>query len=324
MVLVRYRLLETLTGSGPQRYGASPFGGGRLSINLERSVWNDSAGRPEIDGKVVAGNVIGFVQAKEQCSFRDALFWLHREFGDAPQDAAAETRGQVAQALRSAEAEDTSPNVPFGKELGGLRTDVPFLTDMGLAESTLKEFGVGYCSRGLMKGRIVFPIHDSGGAITAYVGRALKESDPIQWKYPAGFKTKLELLGADRLVRDAKTRKAVGDYGVILVPDFFDLLWLWQNGFTNVVSLMNEHVLYPVQREMLLDPKFNPTRRISLFFHNTEEGRKATTAIAERLLDRAFVRLVDYGRAMPVENADVQKSAIAFDKARLTDLLRIG
>lgn len=80
-VLEEYGLLENLTERGPTLNGPSPFSeGGILSINMEKNVWNDSWGRPEIEGRPVPGNVIGLVQAIEKVSFRRALEILSQRF----------------------------------------------------------------------------------------------------------------------------------------------------------------------------------------------------------------------------------------------------
>ena len=38
----------------------------------------------------------------------------------------------------------------------------------GLCPFAIKEFGLGYCSRGLMKNRVVIPVHDEHGQLVAY------------------------------------------------------------------------------------------------------------------------------------------------------------
>ena len=51
-------------------------------------------------------------------------------------------------------------------------------------------FGLGYCARGMMKGRIAIPIHDETDALVGYAGRW--PGDPAEgeerYKLPPGFK----------------------------------------------------------------------------------------------------------------------------------------
>jgi len=60
------------------------------------------------------------------------------------------------------------------------------LKDCGFSEQTIRDFGGGYCSRGLNRGRLVLPVHDGEGSILAFMGLALKGEQP-DILYPKGF-----------------------------------------------------------------------------------------------------------------------------------------
>ena len=47
----------------------------------------------------------------------------------------------------------------------------PYLAERGLSAELVAEFGLGYCKRGTMAGRICVPIHDAAGELVAYAGR---------------------------------------------------------------------------------------------------------------------------------------------------------
>lgn len=49
--------------------------------------------------------------------------------------------------------------------LKSLDYDHGYLWNRGLTVASVKTFGVGYCSRGLMKGRIAVPIHNERGEL---------------------------------------------------------------------------------------------------------------------------------------------------------------
>jgi len=51
-------------------------------------------------------------------------------------------------------------NPPLEVELTSLDPDHAFFQEKGLEPETVKHFRLGYYSRGLMKGRIAFPIRD--------------------------------------------------------------------------------------------------------------------------------------------------------------------
>ena len=48
----------------------------------------------------------------------------------------------------------------------------------GLTEETCQAFGAGYAPKGIMRGRLAIPIHDWGGALVAYCGRAVEDESP--------------------------------------------------------------------------------------------------------------------------------------------------
>jgi DNA primase len=208
-------------------------------------------------------------------------------------------------------------NEPFGKTLAGLRYDVPFLAQRELPPDRARYWGVGYCSRGLFKGRIVVPIKNRTGEIVAYIGRSLKEDDPEgKWRFPKGFHKSLEIFGIDRLARDGETREAVAKYGLIVVEGCFDVISLAEKGFKNAVSTLGSEVS-PQQRALLVDPELNPSRRVTIFFDNDEAGKAGRRKLAGDLIYEAFVRYVDLGRIEAGDRADPDQ----FTKEELAKLL---
>jgi len=329
-VLEHYDLFGRLRGNGAQRNSHSPFrkdNNPSFSVNLERGVWNDGAGRPVIDGQEVPGNVIGLVMAIENCSFREALLKLHKGFiapnsvtgsSDSTSQRIKQERGKVQETLRKEHAEKTA-NIPFGRELKG-RTNIPPLLKRGLTEETIKEFGVVYCTSGMMKGRIAFPIRNSEGHVMAYAGRAIKKDDEEKrgkYRFPPKFNKSLELFNIERIANDAETKKAVKNYGIIVVEGFVDAMNLHQEGFKNVVAVMGTD-FHDAQKSKLLDPKLNPTRRITLFLDNDEAGTKGRSKMARALMHDAFIRLVDYSQA-PKGKTEPEH----FDRDELIDLLSL-
>jgi DNA primase len=332
-VLERYGVLSGLKGGGSQRSGRSPFREDTkpsFSVNLEKGIWNDLGGRPcGPDGRPVPGNLIGLVMAFEKCSFREALVFLQTKFveGQKPEEAAAsEARGKVQEALRQEDAE-ADENEPFGQELKGLRTaKIPYFEQKGITEETVVKFGAGYCSRGLMKSRVVFPIRDRSGQVLAYAGRAVREDQEKaggKYRFPNGFRKHLELFNIDRIAGDAETKKAVRDFGIILVEGFSDVLKLCQHGFLNCVALMGTN-FFEAQKEMLTDPALNPTRRVTLFLDNDEAGRAGQEAAAKALTHEAFARCVDYGRVNRGDAAQKPSEPEHFTKDELRLLLSLA
>ena len=53
--------------------------------------------------------------------------------------------------------------------------DHPALAERGLTPETLTDFGVGFCAKGMMIGRLAIPIHNPQGEVVAYAGRQVGE-----------------------------------------------------------------------------------------------------------------------------------------------------
>lgn len=289
-VLEHYGLLDALVQRDSTLSGPSPFSeGGVLSVNLEKNVWNDSWGRPQIDGRVVPGNVIGLVQAIEKVPFRRALEILHERFADPQGRAADQTRARTGEALRSEAVQAKAEgNTPFGKELKGLKADVPFLREAGIPPELAKSWGVGWCTRGLLRGRIAFPIRSSAGELMAYAGLSPKADAPEgRWKFPSGFQRSLELFGIDRVHQQEAVREQARDRGLVLVEDPLQVLRLTRQDVLGVVSPMGAE-LSETQIELLLSTAINPGQRLTLLA--TEPFRRTW---ARALIRRAWVRYAE-------------------------------
>src|SRR5205085_837549 len=63
-----------------------------------------------------------------------------------------------------------------------------YLEERGLSPDMIAEFGLGYCRRGSMAGRICIPIHNDQGELVAYAGRWPEDDPPDEierYKLPA-------------------------------------------------------------------------------------------------------------------------------------------
>jgi len=330
-VLAHYGLLDKLQRRGNSLRGLSPFRKETrpsFFVSLDGNKWNDYP-RPTVEGKEVPGNIVGLVMAIETCGFREALVKLHELAGfpatsppasspPRPPAAAAAVAASTSAEVAAVLSESPTANEAFGKELKGLRYDVPFLEQRGLSAERAKYWGVGYCSRGLMKGRIIVPIKNRAGEIVAYVGRSLKEDDPEgKFRFPKGFRKSLELFGAERIARDAETRDAVVKYGLIVVEGCMDAINLVEKGFKNTVSTLGSDVS-PQQRSLLVDPELNPSRRVTVFFDDDDAGRAGRKKLAGDLIYDAFVRYVDIRRVDAQGRTDPDE----FSREELIELLR--
>jgi len=110
----------------------------------------------------------------------------------------------------------------------------PYLEQRGIERCTAAHFGIGYYGgHGLLRGRIVFPIHNAGGELVAYAGRTVNDVEP-RYLFPRGLCKSQVLFNYHRAV--AATAQHAGR--VIVVEGFFDCLKVHQAGYANVVALM--------------------------------------------------------------------------------------
>lgn len=67
-------------------------------------------------------------------------------------------------------------NARLDFELKSMDYNHPYLKHRGFSECIIKAFGLGYCNRGLMKGRVAIPLHDAFGSLIGYAGRIVDDS----------------------------------------------------------------------------------------------------------------------------------------------------
>ena len=134
-------------------------------------------------------------------------------------------------------------NVPLDFELRGLDPDHPYLKGRGLTPETIAYFGLGYCSRGLMQGRIAIPLHDRRGRLVGYAGR-LVDDDQVDAEHPKylfpgprqrGGRS-LEFRKSLLLYHGFQVPQPASD--LVVVEGFASVWWLWQAGVASVVGLM--------------------------------------------------------------------------------------
>ncbi len=185
--------------------------------------------------------------------------------------------------------EEAGENKPLKFKLEKLKTDHTYLTERGLTPETVAEFGLGYCAKGTMSGRIVIPIHNVNGELVGYAGRWPGEppAERPKYKLPKDFRKSAEVFNLQRAM-EAVTE----DQPLIVVEGFFDVMKLWQFGIKRAVSIMGSS-LSRAQEQLLLNAAQNGTR-IVLMFDEDESGRKGREQALLRLAKRAYVRVIEF------------------------------
>lgn len=134
-------------------------------------------------------------------------------------------------------------NAPLGFMLHELDANHPYLLERGFTPATIEHFGLGFCSKGMLKDRIAIPLHNEIGTIVGYAGRAV-DDQKVSTEHPKylfpGRREKARQVFAFRksmLLYNAN-RIEVPSESLIIVEGFTSVWWLWQNGIRNVVALM--------------------------------------------------------------------------------------
>jgi DNA primase len=287
-VLARYGILEGLREKKPGKFvGACPIHGGKngtsFNVDTSKNVFHCFS---ECGG----GNILDLVMKLEDCSIREAgeklSDWFELRFdrrGGIAKTAKRRTKSQrnATASHNSGRSDASRVNPPLERSLKGLNHDHPYLVERGLIVPTIKEFGIGHCTRGLMRGRIAIPIHDENGSLVAYAGRAVdQELAEAHGKYrlPDGFKKSFVLFNLYRAAEHA-------DRGLIVVEGFFDCFKVHQAGFPNVVALMGS-TLSEHQEELLI----NHTDRVSLMLDGDDAGTKCLREFYGRLRQLLYLR----------------------------------
>ena len=99
---------------------------------------------------------------------------------------------------------------------------------IGLKKKLVKQFGIGFANKGIMKERICFPIHNAKGKLIAYSGRWASDElpeDVPRYLLPKGFEKSKVLYNLHRVLEQ-------GSDTVIIVEGFWSVLRLHSEGYS--------------------------------------------------------------------------------------------
>lgn len=288
MVLEHYGLMEGLKQSGKNWVGCCPIHKGtnskQFSVNLERSLWNC------FGNCQAGGNVLDFVAKIEGLSIHDAALLLQNRFLKGQKDEGGtktppEPKKRVYSPL-SAPDETSITNQPLKFQLKTLVPDHPFFVERNILPDTVKHFGLGYCDKGLLKGRIAIPIHDERGQLVAYCGRAVSpEQSAAEGKYklPPKFHKALVVYNLHNQAPSVRQ--------LIVVESYLSVFSLFQAGLANVVALMGTAL--SDQQADLISAHLGPAGQVILLFDKDEGGQAGAQSALVKLAERLFVKCQD-------------------------------
>lgn len=216
-----------------------------FSANLERGIF-------QCFGCGAKGNVLEFAALMENVDPKDGA--ALRGIAVRLQERYCPELGKTAPAVGSPPASTpksvkTQPeksvvvNAPLDFELKGLDSKHPYLMGRGFTAETVARFGLGYCSRGLLRGRIAIPLHDANGTLVGYGGRVVDDTtinqDNPRYRFPGERKRDgkiFEFRKALFLYNGFRIKAPVDD--LVVVEGFAAVWWLDQNGLPGVVCTM--------------------------------------------------------------------------------------
>jgi len=304
-LLVHYNILDQFKRTGDSLNGPCPIHKGsnptQFRVSTSKNLWNCFSDCEH------GGNTLDFICKMEKCSVHAAALKAIEWFNLDPEAmAAADNKAEPTEprkaapgakpAARPAAApkatpESNVPNPPLKFRLDKLERQHPYLTEQRkLTPETIVDFGIGYCNKGMMEGRITIPIHNVKGEVVAYAGRFVGEpgEDTPKYKLPPGFRKSQELFNLDRAIKEP------ADKPLLIVEGFFDAMKIHDHGYRKVVALMGS-TLSSAQEELIRHHTTSQSHVIVMLDEN-EAGQAGREDIASRLSRFCFVRVHQFPR----------------------------
>lgn len=246
-VLEHYDLWDEFSGDGTQRRGPCPLceSDSRrcFNANVEKNIWR-------CFGCEAGGNILDLVAGIEECSVVEAARKLAEWFEIPTHKSKSRRKSRQAPTKKpkpeeekaepegcdegSDAADEPHINEPLSFDrLKHLEFDHEALTARGMMSDTAEHFGIGFCTRGIMKGTIAIPLHDAEGRLLAYAG-ASPDGPTAPYRWPKGFRPELEVYNIHR----AAQSETLLDDGLFVAPDPLDVVRLHETGRDNAVALM--------------------------------------------------------------------------------------
>jgi DNA primase len=298
-ILEHYGLLDKFKRSGDSLSGPCPIHKGsnptQFRVSTEKNIWHCFSECKH------GGNTLDFIAKMEDVSIHaaalKAIEWFHLDpeamSANSDEERSDElAAGDVASPPKpeprkpAAVVEKGAPNPPLKFRLDKLERSHPYLIQSrGLTLETIVDFGMGFCAKGMMAGRIAIPIHNPQGNVVAYAGRVPGEptDDTPKYKLPQGFRKSQELFNIDRAVKEPAEKP------LVIVEGFFDVIKLHQNGWRKAVALMGSSM--SAAQEELIRTHTDAKSCVIVMLDEDEAGQAGRDDIAVRLSKFCFVKV---------------------------------
>jgi DNA primase len=279
-----------------------------FSAKLDFGVWHCFGCR-------ASGNLIEFAVRMEgldptdKQQFRQVALKLQEVFG-APKPTEVEVakpeKSPPAKSLAASPAKELPVviNEPLNFVLKNLDQDHPYLKERGFTPETIRSFGLGYCSRALMSGRVVIPIHDEGNRLVGYAGRLVCDNQISEYhpkyKLPAPreregrrleFRKSLLVYNANRL-REPVER-------LIVVEGFPSVWWLTQHRYPDVVAVMGNDC--SEEQGLIIAQRVRVDGAVWILTDGDDGGRDCAESIFRELAPYRYVRWAKLPQGQPTD-----------------------
>jgi DNA primase len=209
-------------------------------------------------------------------------------------------------------------NAPLDFELKRIDMHHPYLLNRGFKPEIIEHFGLGFCSKGLMKDRIVIPLRDHDGTLIGYAGRVVDDAiitdDNPRYRFPSGrerdgiyydFQKSLFLYNGCQFNSDEP------DTEELIVCESFTAVWhLMGLGIRGVVSVMGSSCSQA--QGDLIAKIVVPEGRVIILTDGDDAGVKCAISIFTEVAPRRVVKWAKLSAG---------RQPTDYNKAELTALL---
>jgi len=296
-VLERYKVRLNVKGDRANGFCPLPTHQGQrrspsFSANLERGIW-------QCFGCHAKGNVLDFCcrmegfDPSDPQQLRQGALKIRDVFRTE-----GEAKFENREPKPAVPSKKVVVNAPIDFELRTLDPNHPYLKERGFTDETIRHFGLGYCNRGMLKGRVAIPLHNPQGQLVGYAGRLTKDAEISEehpkYRFPGNrekdgvtleFHKSLLLYNAHRIT------EAVDH--LFVVEGFPATWWLWQAEYRNVVALMGSSC--SKEQGELIVGLVKHDGKVWLMPDGNEAGVRCAMNLVEHVAPHRFVRWVRLG-----------------------------
>jgi len=192
-----------------------------------------------------------------------------------------------------------------------LRPSHAYLRDRDIDTKLAEKYGIGYCARGMMKGRICFPLYSAESELVGYSGRYVDTGGDIpkdvsRYKLPQGFPKQSVLYNYDQLCLLILNQD--GEKSCVIVEGFWSAIKWTEAGFPAVACM--GHALSSEQCSLLVKAGIESA---VIIFDGDSAGREA--------LPNALVNLTKAGIWAGAVHLDDGQKPDAFGQAEIETLM---